>query len=141
MTAADESTLPVLQAALAEALAAGALGFSTDISTAHMDAEGNPIPAKGAEPEEHLALCEVVGRYPGTMLSGIFQGGSTGWSEFELDHLSRMSAVANRVLNWNLLVVDAAFPERVVQQLSLSQHARGHGRADRRAARCRPSCR
>ena len=92
-----------------------------------MDAEGNPIPAKGAQPEEHLALCEVVGRYPGTMLSGIFQGGSTGWSDFELDHLSRMSAVANRVLNWNLLVVDAEFPERVVQQLSLSEHARTMG--------------
>ncbi len=126
-TAADERTLPELQSALAEALAAGALGFSTDISTAHMDAEGNPVPAKGARPEEHLALCEVVGRYPGTMVSGIFQGGSTGWSEFELDHLSRMSAVANRVLNWNLLVVDAAFPERVVQQLSLSEHARAMG--------------
>jgi len=38
-----------------------------------------------------------------------------------------MSAVANRVLNWNLLVVDARFPERVVQQLSLSRHARKQG--------------
>ncbi|MFA5883758.1 MAG: amidohydrolase family protein [Acidimicrobiia bacterium] len=127
VTAADEHTLTRLQAALADALAAGALGFSTDMSTAHMDAEGNPIPAKGAQPEEHLALCEVVGRYPGTTLAGIFQGGSTGWSEFELDHLSRMSAVANRVLNWNLLVVDAAFPERVTQQVSLSAHARTMG--------------
>jgi N-acyl-D-aspartate/D-glutamate deacylase len=127
VTAADEQTLPLMRAALAEALAGGALGFSTDISTAHMDAEGNPIPAKGAQPDEHLALAEVVGRHPGTMLSGIFQGGNTGWSEFELDHLSRMSAVANRILNWNLLVVDAAFPERVVQQLSLSQHARKLG--------------
>ncbi len=127
VTAADERTLPLVEAALAEALAAGALGLSTDISTAHMDAEGHPVPAKGAEPGEHLALCEVVGRYPGTTLSGIFQGGSTGWSEFELDHLSRMSAVANRVLNWNLLVVDAAYPERAVQQLSLSRHARTLG--------------
>jgi len=127
VTAADDDTLPELESALAEALAAGALGFSTDISTAHMDAEGNPVPAKGAQPEEHLALSDVVGRYPGTMLSGIFQGGSTGWSDFELDHLSRMSAVANRVLNWNLLVVDAEFPERVAQQLSLSQHARTMG--------------
>ena len=127
VTPADERTLPKLQAALGEALAAGALGFSTDISAAHMDAEGNPIPAKGATPDEHLALCEVVGKHPGTMLSGIFQGGSTGWSDFELEHLARMSAVANRVLNWNLLVVDAEFPERVAQQLSLSRHARKQG--------------
>jgi len=127
VSAADPDSLSKLQAALGEALAAGALGFSTDISTAHMDAEGNPIPAKGAQPEEHLALSEVVGRYPGTALAGIFQGGSTGWTDAELDHISRMSAVANRVLNWNLLVVDADYPERVTQQLSLSRHARSMG--------------
>jgi N-acyl-D-aspartate/D-glutamate deacylase len=127
VTCADARTLPKLQAALDEALAAGALGFSTDISTAHLDAEGHPIPAKGAALDEHLALCEVVGRHPGTLLSGIFQGGSTGWSDLELEHLPRMSATANRVLNWNLLVVDAKFPERVTQQLSLSRHARRQG--------------
>lgn len=125
--AASDDDLRRLRQTLSEALAAGALGFSTDISTAHMDAEGKPIPAKGATPEEHLALCEVVGSHEGTMLSGIFQGGSNGWSDFELDHLSRMSATANRVLNWNLLVVDARAPERVVQQLSLSKHARKMG--------------
>jgi len=125
--AADERTLPLLEAALGDALRGGALGLSTDISTAHMDAEGHPVPAKGAESAEHLALCAVVGRHPGTMLSGIFQGGSTGWSAAELDHLSHMSAIANRVLNWNLLVVDAAFPERAVNQLELSDHARRLG--------------
>jgi len=125
--AADERTLPLLEAALDDALRGGALGFSTDISAAHMDAEGHPVPAKGAGPEEHLALSAVVGRHPGTMLSGIFQGGNTGWSGAELDHLSRMSAVANRVLNWNLLVVDAAYPERAVRQLDLSRHARRMG--------------
>jgi N-acyl-D-aspartate/D-glutamate deacylase len=124
---ADERTLPQLEAALDDALRGGALGFSTDISAAHMDAEGQPIPAKGAQPDEHLALCAVVGRHPGTMLSGIFQGGSTGWSTAELDHLSRMSAVANRVLNWNLLVVDAAYPDRALRQLDLSRHARRLG--------------
>src|SRR5262245_1193935 len=119
--------LPTSAPFLAAALAAGALGFSTDISTAHMDAEGNPIPAKGAMPDEHLALCEVVGRHPGTTLAGIFEGGSTGWSDFELEHLPQMSAVADRVLNWNLLVVDAKFPERVAQQLALSRRARQQG--------------
>ncbi len=126
-TAADADGLARLEAVLADALQAGALGLSTDMSTAHMDAEGDPIPAKGALAEEHLALCAVVGRHPGTTLAGIFQGGSTGWTDVELDHIARMSAVANRVLNWNLLVVDAAYPDRVTQQLSLSRHARAHG--------------
>jgi N-acyl-D-aspartate/D-glutamate deacylase len=124
---ADDRTLPLLEAALDDAIRGGALGFSTDISAAHMDAAGDPVPAKGATAAEHLALCTVVGRHPGTMLSGIFQGGSTGWSQGELDHLSRMSAVADRVLNWNLLVVDPAYPERAVSQLDLSRYARERG--------------
>ncbi|MEZ4282850.1 MAG: amidohydrolase family protein [Myxococcota bacterium] len=125
--AATATELEKLRAALDEALAAGALGFSTDISESHMDGDGAPIPAKGATPEERLALCEVVRRREGTMLSGIFEGGSSGWSEFELDHLSQMSATANRVLNWNLMVVDASEPERARQQLGLSHHARARG--------------
>jgi len=125
--AADERTLPLLEAALDDALRGGALGFSTDMSAAHMDAEGAPVPAKGAQPAEHLALSAVVGRHPGTTLAGIFQGGSTGWSPAELDQVSRMSAVANRVLNWNLLVVDADYPERALGQLDLSHHARRMG--------------
>ncbi|MEZ4333599.1 MAG: amidohydrolase family protein [Myxococcota bacterium] len=125
--AASPAELDALRAALDEAIRAGALGFSTDISESHMDGDGAPIPAKGATPEERIALCEVVGRHAGTMLSGIFEGGSNGWSDFELDHLSRMSATANRILNWNLMVVDASVPERARQQLGLSHHARAHG--------------
>jgi N-acyl-D-aspartate/D-glutamate deacylase len=125
--AASADELEQLCSQLDDALAAGALGLSTDISESHMDGDGAPIPAKGATPEERLALCQVVGRREGTMLSGIFEGGSKGWSEFELDHLSQMSATANRVLNWNLLVVDASMPERARQQLSLSHHARTRG--------------
>lgn len=124
---ATPEELEALCAQLDTALEAGALGLSTDISESHMDGDGAPVPAKGATPEEHLALCEVVGRREGTMLSGIFEGGSKGWTDFELDHLSKMSATANRVLNWNLLVVDASVPERARQHLSLSHHARAQG--------------
>ncbi|MFO0689380.1 MAG: amidohydrolase family protein [Myxococcota bacterium] len=125
--AATPAELERLGRELETAIAAGALGFSTDISESHMDGDGAPIPAKGATPEERLALCAVVGRHEGTTLSGIFEGGSNGWSDFELDHLTRMSATANRVLNWNLMVVDASVPERARQQLGLSHHARAHG--------------
>ena len=116
-----------MRAALADALGAGALGLSTDISEAHMDGDGKPIPARGASAAEHLSLCEVVGAHPGTALAGIFQGGSGGWSAAELDHLSLMSATANRILNWNLLVPDATVPDRAREQLGLSHHARSMG--------------
>lgn len=125
--AASPDELRRLCDVLSASIEAGALGLSTDISESHMDGDGAPIPAKGATPEERLALCEVVGRHEGTTLSGIFEGGSNGWSEFEREHLVRMSATANRVLNWNLMVVDASVPERARAQLALSHHARAHG--------------
>lgn len=137
VTAADATTLPLLEAALSDALRAGALGLSVDGSTAHQDADGAPIPAKGADADELLALAAVVGRHPGTALAGIFDGGSTGWSDAELDLLPRLSATADRILNWNLLVVDAAFPERIDRQLALSDRARAAG--GRIVALCMPT--
>lgn len=105
----------------------GALGFSTDISGVHSDGDGAPVPAKGADAAEILSLCEVVGQYPGTTLAGIFDGGSDGFSEKELELLSGMSATANRVLNWNLLVVDANAEGRLDRQMALSRRARTVG--------------
>ena len=65
-----------------------------------------------------------MGQYPGTTLAGIFDGGSDGFSEKELELLSGMSATANRVLNWNLLVVDANAEGRLDRQMALSRRAR-----------------
>src|SRR5688572_11806341 len=127
VTAADDTTLPALRAALADALRQGALGFSTDISRVHSDGDGAPVPARGAQSAEVLALCEVVGQHPGTTLAGIFEGGSDGFSEVELELLSGMSAIANRPLNWNVLVVDAKAPGRIDRQMALSRRARTVG--------------
>ena len=126
-TAADDTTLPALRGALADALRQGALGFSTDISPVHSDGDGAPVPARGADAAEILALCEIVGQHPGTTIAGIFEGGSDGFSEVELDLLSNMSATANRLLNWNVLVVDAKAPDRIDRQMALSRRARAAG--------------
>jgi N-acyl-D-aspartate/D-glutamate deacylase len=125
--AATPEELAALRSLLADSLAAGALGFSTDISTYHSDSEGRPVPAKGASVEEVLALCEETGRHPGTTLAGIFTGGSDGFSEDELDLLSAMSVAGDRILNWNVLTVDARNPERIAKQLAVSRRARERG--------------
>jgi N-acyl-D-aspartate/D-glutamate deacylase len=126
-TSAEGAALTAMKQALADALRQGALGFSTDISQVHSDGDGAPVPARGADAEEILALCEVVGGHDGTTLAGIFQGASDGFSDHELLLLSRMSAVANRPLNWNVLVVDAKAPDRIDRQMALSRRAREEG--------------
>lgn len=126
-TVAEGDTLRAMREALADALRQGALGFSTDISRVHSDGDGAPVPARGADAAEMLSLCDVVGEYPGTTLAGIFHGASDGFDEHELMLLSRMSAIANRPLNWNVLVVDAKAPDRIGRQMALSRQAREMG--------------
>jgi N-acyl-D-aspartate/D-glutamate deacylase len=125
--AATHEELEQLRRLLGEALAQGALGLSTDVSHAHSDGNGDPVPAAGASTEEILALCEEVGRWPGTTLEGIFDGASTGFSDAELTLLAQMSVRANRPLNWNLLVVDANDPARIDRHLAASHEARALG--------------
>jgi N-acyl-D-aspartate/D-glutamate deacylase len=85
------------------------------------------VPAKGADLDELLSLCELVGQHPGTTLAGIFTGGSTGFSAEESELIASLSVAADRPLNWNVLVVDAASPERIDAQMLPSRVARERG--------------
>jgi N-acyl-D-aspartate/D-glutamate deacylase len=124
---ATAAELDQLRAALGDAIAQGALGLSTDVSRMHSDGNGDPVPARGADTEEILALCEETGRWPGTTLEGIFDGASDGFDARELELLPQMSVRANRPLNWNLLVVDANDPGRIDRHLAVSHKAREIG--------------
>ncbi len=125
--AATPDELTQLRAVLGDAIAQGALGLSTDVSHSHSDGNGDPVPARGADTTEILALCEEAGRWPGTTLEGIFDGASEGFSDAELELLPEMSVRANRSLNWNLLVVDAKDPGRIDRHLAVSHRARERG--------------
>ncbi|MEX1217494.1 MAG: amidohydrolase family protein [Acidimicrobiales bacterium] len=124
---ASAAELDEMRQALAASIEAGALGLSVDCSTSHSDANGDPVPAKGANRDEILALCEEVGQWPGTTLEGIFEGASDGFDESELELLPEMSVRANRPLNWNLLVVDTRDPGRIDRHLAVSKRARELG--------------
>lgn len=124
---ATPSELDDMRRALGASIEAGALGLSMDCSSSHSDGNGDPVPAKGADREEILSLCEETGQWPGTTLEGIFEGASDGFDESELELLPAMSVRANRPLNWNLLVVDTRDPGRVDRHLAVSKHAREVG--------------
>jgi len=116
-----------IAALLHTALEAGALGLSTTRSPTHLDGDDEPVPSRAASVEEVMELCAVVGRHPGTTLEAIIEGCLGRFSDEDMDLLATMSATADRPLNWNVLGVAAADPERPWHQLGASTRARAVG--------------
>ncbi|MER7107334.1 N-acyl-D-amino-acid deacylase family protein [Streptomyces sp. NPDC000229] len=112
---------------LHEAMDAGAWGLSTTQSSTHSDGDGRPVASRHAGPEELLALCGAVGEHEGTQIEAIVAGCLDQFADAEIDLLVEMSVAAGRPLNWNVLTIDAAVPERVPRQLLASERARKAG--------------
>ena len=79
--------------------------------------------SRWATPDELIALCEETGRHEGTTLEGIVPGCLDRFSDDEIELLGRMSAAANRPMNWNVLTVDSREPERVPRQMQAFDRA------------------
>jgi len=112
---------------LRQSLAAGGLGLSSSRSFTHRDGAGNPVPSRAASEEELLALCDVTGQVEGTTLEFITDGCLQGFSDAEIDLMTRMSLRAGRPLNWNVFTIDAKEKQRFARQLLASQLAAERG--------------
>ncbi|WP_339152918.1 D-aminoacylase [Streptomyces sp. F41] len=119
--------LDAMLALFHDAMDAGAWGLSTTQSSTHADGDGEPVASRHARPEELLALSRAVGEHEGTQLEAIVAGCLDQFSDEEIDLFVDMSAAAGRPLNWNVLTIDAAVPERVPRQLIPSERARAAG--------------
>ncbi|MGW0943965.1 N-acyl-D-amino-acid deacylase family protein [Streptomyces sp. NPDC002623] len=123
----SEEQLAAIVGLLHEAMDAGAWGFSTTQSSTHSDGDGQPVASRHALPEELLAMSRAVGEHEGTQIEAIVAGCLDQFSDAEIDLFVEMSAAAGRPLNWNVLTIDAAVPERVPRQLFASERARKAG--------------
>jgi N-acyl-D-aspartate/D-glutamate deacylase len=124
---ATPEQIEAMRTELANAIEAGALGFSFTQSASHSDGNGDPVASRWANHDELVAMAEETGRHPGTTLEGIVQGCLDQFSDDEIELLGDVSAAANRPLNWNVLTVDAREPERVPRQLSAWDSAEAKG--------------
>lgn len=119
--------LEAMLALFHDAMSAGAWGLSTTQSSTHSDGDGAAVASRHAKPEELLALSRAVAEHEGTQLEAIVAGCLDQFSDDEIDLFVDMSAAAGRPLNWNVLTIDAAVPERVPRQLVPSERAREAG--------------
>jgi N-acyl-D-aspartate/D-glutamate deacylase len=125
--AATEVEVDEMVAVLHDSISAGGLGFSTTRSPTHMDGDERPVASRLASEEELVALCAAAGEHEGTSLEGIVDGCLRGFTDEEADLLARVSAAANRPINWNVLTVTGRRPEKAFHQLLPSRRAREMG--------------
>lgn len=120
---ANDEQITAMRAELAKAFDAGAIGFSFTTSTSHSDGDGEPVASRWATFDELYALSEETGQHEGTTLEGIVPGCLDRFADDEIELLAKMSALANRPMNWNVLTVDSREPDRVPRQLQASERA------------------
>lgn len=110
-----------------QCLEAGGLGLSTSWAYTHNDHEANMVPSRYADDEELMALCAATAEYPGTFVEA---GGQPPYTDHEqVERFARMSATANRPLNFGVIVFTDDSPDDAKPNLAVSDYAREIGGA------------
>ncbi len=124
---ATEAEVAEMEAALHLALSEGAMGFSTSRAPTHNDGEGQPVPSRSAAIGELERLASVVAHHPGTTVELIVPGCINGFTDDEVQLLTRISLLSGRPVNWNVLAVTAGNADGVSHQLEASDAATDAG--------------
>jgi N-acyl-D-aspartate/D-glutamate deacylase len=107
-TPADIETMKQL---VKEAIAAGALGFSTSRTTAHRAIDGEPVPGTHASEDELFGIGSALGEL-GTGVFELAPAGTAGEDilspKKEMDWMRRLSAAIQRPVTFAMVQVDDA---------------------------------
>lgn len=126
---ASSDELTAMCQLLRDGLAAGGLGFSTTTSDTHNDGAGLPVPSRFAGDHELIELARVCGEFVGTSLE-LLPRGATDNGPFDAevaDLMIRMSAVAQRPLNWNVIQPSARTLDIWLAKLDVGDQAQARG--------------
>jgi N-acyl-D-amino-acid deacylase len=126
---AGPDDIAAMRAIVSEALAAGALGFSTSRTLAHRAIDGEPVPGTFAAEDELFG----IGAALGDLGTGIFELAPVGAAGEdivapvkEVDWMRRLSSAIGRPVTFALLQVSAA-PELWRELMDSSQRAAAEG--------------
>jgi N-acyl-D-aspartate/D-glutamate deacylase len=125
--AATPDEIAAMCGLLEVALDAGGMGLSTATVATQVDGDGRPTPPNFATADEFVALAEVCSRHAGTSLEFIPGSFLVGFSDEDVDLMARMSAAADRPLNWNTPLLNRNAPDVWRRQLAAGDAAEARG--------------
>ncbi len=102
VASADE--IVAMQALLADALDAGAVGFSSSQLEMHVDQHGRPVPSNLAAADELVALAEVFAARPHGVLEFISRSNLEGHDDDDRALMLDMCAASGKPMNINPIV-------------------------------------
>jgi len=109
--AASAEDIATMKQLVKEAIRAGALGFSTSRTIAHLAIDGEPVPGTFAAEDELFGIGSALGEL-GTGVFELAPAGSAGEDivgpKKEVDWMRRLSSAIHRPVTFALLQVDAA---------------------------------
>jgi len=105
---------------VAEALAAGALGFATSKSPTHAGAEGKPVPSRLAELDEVTRIAEAI-RDAGRGIMQITPGAG-----MFVDEMAHISKITGQPVSWTALLTGIGPPGTAVDLLDMTVNAGGN---------------
>ena len=92
--AATSDEIAAMRAIVAQAMAAGAAGFSTSLSPTQNDIQGRPVPSRFAASEEVLALAEEAGKSGAGSICFLPAGTSIGLQQEDYDTIIELGKVS-----------------------------------------------
>ena len=108
---ADPADIAEMKRLVKEAIAAGALGFSTSRTIAHLAIDGEPVPGTYAAEDELFGIGAALGEL-GTGIFELAPAGTAGEDivapKAEVDWMRRLSAAIHRPVTFALVQVDTA---------------------------------
>ncbi|NRA03121.1 MAG: amidohydrolase family protein [Myxococcales bacterium] len=130
--AATADEIAEMRCVVAEALAAGALGFATSQSPTHVGYAGRPVPSRAAELEEIEALAGALGEAGhGVMQATVGHG-------FFLNEMSAIQRKIGRPVSWTALLAGAMGPDGHRGVLAATQDLQRDGVEVIPQVTCRP---
>jgi len=135
---AEADEVQQMKAAVREALAAGAFGFTTSLSPTHPDWDGRPVPSRYAANDEVIELGSTLREFGVGSIEIITKTAVRG-REFSQEDRELMTALAlrsGRPINWNELNQSAERPGVWKTQMEFMEQANRRGAQVYAVARC-----